>query len=125
MSQNMCPGQVEQRMTEGQRSILLIEDDPLLAMDVENCLIGAGYCVVESVATTADALRVIQNKRLDLVVLDLNLGNEMAFALQDVLAERQIPFVILTGHSPAMVAPRYRNRPFLQKPYVAATLLRT
>ena len=95
----MCPGQVEQRMTEGQRSILLIEDDPLLAMDVENCLTAAGYCVVESVATTADALRVIQNKRLDLVVLDLNLGNEMAFALQDVLTERQIPFVILDRKS--------------------------
>src|SRR5215813_2090194 len=112
-------------MTDSARRILLIEDDPLLAMDVESCLTAAGYCVVDSVATTTDALRVIEGQRLDLVVLDLNLGSEMAFALQDVLAERQIPFVILTGHSPAMIEPRHRNRPFLQKPYVAATLLRT
>src|SRR5215475_11876090 len=109
----------------GLRNILVIEDDPLLAMDVETCLVAAGYCVIGPVATTADAFRLIQRRRLDLVVLDLNLGSEMAFALPDFLAERQIPFIILTGHSPTMVPSGHKNRPFLQKPYVAATLLRT
>jgi DNA-binding NtrC family response regulator len=112
-------------MDLAQRRILLIEDDPLLAMDVEACLTAAGYCVVGPAATTADAFRLIQHPRPDLVVLDLNLGTEMAFAMPDFLAEREIPFIILTGHSPTMVAPRHRDRPFLQKPYVVATLLRT
>jgi len=111
-------------MVVGQRSILLVEDDPLLAMDVETCLAAAGYCVIGPVATTASAVRLIQHQSPDLVVLDLNLGTEMAFALPDFLTERKIPFIILTGHSQTVVAPRYRNRPFLQKPYVAATLLR-
>ena len=108
-----------------QHSVLVIEDDPLLAMDLEACLSAAGYCVVGPAATTAQAFRLIENQPLDLVILDLNLGTEMAFALPDFLAERQIPFVILTGHSRTMVAPHHRDRPFLQKPYVAATLLRT
>src|SRR5215831_2898701 len=112
-------------MDFSQHSILLVEDEPLLAMDVETCLTAAGYRVIGPAATTADASRLIGTERVDLAVLDLNLGTEMAFALPDLLADRQIPFIILTGHSPTTIARHHRNRPFLQKPYIAATLLRT
>jgi DNA-binding NtrC family response regulator len=106
-------------------SILLIEDEPVLAMDVEACLTAAGYRVVGPAANTADAFRLIADQQLDLVILDLNLGTEMAYAVPDFLADREIPFIILTGHSSTMVAERHRKRPFLQKPYMAANLLRS
>ena len=106
------------------RSILLVEDEPLLAMDIEACLTAAGYRVVGPATTVAEALRLIR-ERPDLALLDLNLGKEMAYSLPDALAEQRIPFIILSGHSRGKVPVPHRECPFLQKPYVAATLLRT
>jgi DNA-binding NtrC family response regulator len=107
------------------RSILVVEDEPLLAMDLERLLGEVGFRVVGPATTTAKAIRFIGDARPDLAVLDLNLGGEMVFRLLDVLAERAIPFLIVTGHSPEMVPEQHRNRPFLQKPYDPAALLRT
>ena len=107
------------------RSILLVEDEPLLAMDVEACLTAARYRVVGPATTVTEALHLIRQERPDLALLDLNLGIEMANSLPDVLAAQRIPFIILSGHSRAKVPAPHRERPFLQKPYVATILLRT
>lgn len=107
-----------------QRSILVIEDEPLLAMDVESSLSAAGFGVIGPAGTIAEALPLLRDERPDLAVLDLNLGSEMVFAIFDQLEAAGTPFIILSGHSPMMVPERYRTRPFLQKPYVMATLLR-
>lgn len=112
-------------MTQSGSSILLVEDEPLLAMDVEARLTAAGYCVVGPAATADEAFRLIRNGHPDLVVLDLNLGKTIGYSVPDLLADRQIPFIILTGHSHEMVPARHKMRPFLQKPCVTATLLRT
>jgi DNA-binding NtrC family response regulator len=74
--------------------------------------------------TTARAIHFIDAEKPDLTVADLNLGGEMVFALLDRLAERAIPFVIVSGHSLEMVPAQHRHRPFLQKPYDPAALLR-
>jgi DNA-binding NtrC family response regulator len=108
-----------------QRStILLVEDEPLLAMDVERLLGEVGFHVMGPVTTISRAIRSIEAERPSLTVVDLNLGGEMVFPLLDILADRAIPFVIVTGHSIEMVPSRHRHRPFLQKPYEPAALLR-
>jgi DNA-binding response OmpR family regulator len=106
------------------RSILVVEDEPLLAMDVERLLGDVGYRVIGPATTPSHALRIIEADRPDLAVVDLNLGREMIFPLLDVLADRAIPFVFVTGHSIEMVPAQHRHRPFLQKPYEPAALLR-
>jgi DNA-binding response OmpR family regulator len=106
-------------------SILVVEDEPLLAMDLERLLDEVGFRVIGPATTTARAIRFIDDERPDLAVLDLNLGGEMVFPLLDVLAERAIPFLIVSGHSPEMVPAQHRHRPLLQKPYDPAALLRT
>jgi DNA-binding response OmpR family regulator len=106
------------------RSILVIEDEPILAMDVEMILQAAGFHVVGPAQTSAAALSMLTMDNPDLVILDLNLGAEMVFPVFDELDKAGKPFIILSGHSPRMVPARYRDRPFLQKPYQPATLLR-
>jgi DNA-binding response OmpR family regulator len=106
------------------RSILLVEDEPLLAMDVEAILRGVGFDVAGPATTTAEAFRLILADTPDAALLDLNLGTEMVFPLLDHLDEKKIPFLILSGHSQQMVPPRHRRRPFLQKPCDPAVLLR-
>lgn len=104
--------------------ILVVEDDPLLAMDLEWTLKQAGYAVIGPAITTAEAFDLLHRHTPDLIILDLNLGNEMAFPVADHLAKAGLPFLILSGHSRGMVPAQHRGRPFVQKPCAAETLLR-
>jgi DNA-binding NtrC family response regulator len=104
-------------------SILVVEDEPLLAMEIELLLSQAGFDLVGPAFNVRQAMRVIEDKAPDLTVVDLNLGGEMAIALLDFLSERAIPFVVLSGHSPQMVPAQHRDRPFLQKPCQPEALL--
>jgi DNA-binding response OmpR family regulator len=104
-------------------SILLVEDEPLLAMDVELLLDQAGFRFIGPAMNVEQAMRLIRDSAPDLTILDLNLGGEMALPLLDFLAERTISFVVLSGHSHDMVPARYKDRPFLQKPCAPALLL--
>jgi DNA-binding NtrC family response regulator len=106
------------------RSILVVEDEPLLGMDLEKLLGEVGHRVMGPATTIAGAIQLIDAQRPDLTVVDLNLGGEMVFPLLDVLADRAIPFVVVTGHSLDMVPALHRHRPFMQKPYDPAALLR-
>jgi DNA-binding response OmpR family regulator len=90
------------------------------ASGVESTLRDKGVDVAGPFRSVADALGV---NSLDAAVLDVNLGGEDVFPLADALAEAGIPFLFLTGHSAHTVPPRYRERPFLQKPYNPAKLL--
>jgi CheY-like chemotaxis protein len=76
-------------------------------------------------ATTVEALALLQHELPDLTILDINVGGEMVFPVADHLAQAGVPFIILSGHSRQIVPARHKHRPFLQKPYVAATLLQT
>jgi DNA-binding response OmpR family regulator len=106
-----------------QPAILLVEDDPLLAMDVETVLAAAGYRVIGPARTSADAVSILRHQTPDLTILDLNLGGEMVFPVFDYLDRAGTPFIILSGHSRQLVPPRHAKRPFLQKPYSQGTLL--
>jgi DNA-binding response OmpR family regulator len=107
------------------RSILVVEDDPFLAMDLESTLTAGGFIVMGPAVTTDEAFTLLRDRTPDLTVLDLNLGSEMVFPVADFLARTGVPFLILSGHSRQMVPAQHRDRPFLQKPHAAATLLRT
>lgn len=106
-----------------QPTILLVEDDPLLAMDVEAVLTAAGYRVIGPAGTSAEALSFVRQQVPDLTILDLNLGSEMVFPVFDCLESIGTPFIILSGHSRQIVPQRHAGRPFLQKPYNAGVLL--
>jgi DNA-binding response OmpR family regulator len=106
------------------RSILIVEDDPLLAMDLEWTLQRAGFAVIGPAITTEEAFNLLHRHTPDLIILDLNLDSETGFPVADRLVKAGIPFLILSGHSRSMVPAPYRNRPFVQKPCAAATLLR-
>lgn len=107
-----------------ERRILVIEDEPVLAMDVEAILQEVGCVVVAPIPTIEEALNIIRKEKLDGAILDLNVSGKMAFAAADALADAQIPFLIMTGHGPEVVPPRHRHRPYLAKPCQPATLLK-
>lgn len=80
-------------------SVLVVEDEFLIAMDIEALLAANGHEVVGTAATVAAALRLLETLRPDVAVLDGNLRGEavspVAFRLQDL----SVPFVLASAYS--------------------------
>ena len=98
--------------------ILLVEDEPLIAMMLEDFLDILGKTVAGSADCVADALARIAQGGIDAAILDVNLrGGEKSWPVADALAAAGIPFVLATGGSGDAVAPEHRDRPVLAKPF--------
>ena len=65
--------------------ILVVEDDALIALDVETMLSGMGHSVLGIAATSADARTMLDRATPDLVLLDINLGHGPDFDLARLL----------------------------------------
>jgi CheY-like chemotaxis protein len=117
-------------MTAADRSgwrILVIEDDGLLAMHISDTLDDLGQIVVGPARTVEDALAIIENERIDMALLDVNLGNgETSYPVADILSRQGVPFAFLTGYGEDCLRGDSPDRPVISKPInetnLAATL---
>lgn len=114
----MADSTVSDRPLAGVR-ILLVEDETLVAMLLEDMIADLGGTVVASASRVSRALEVLNDSgaRLDLAVLDVNLGGEEAFPVAKALAERGVPFAFSTGYGNSGLPDPWRSRPTLQKPF--------
>ena len=103
--------------------ILVVEDEPLIAMTLEDLLTDAGCTVVGPASSLKQGMRLVEQEAVDGAILDVNLGGEMVFPLADALVERSIPFVYVTGYGKLLRACNH-GRPVLQKPYNNQQLLK-
>jgi len=104
--------------------VLVVEDEALIALDIEIMLQSLGCVVVGPAATVAQALHALAGGAPDAAILDVNLGHEQAFPVADRLVECHVPFVFLTGYSPDILPSRHRSRPVASKPCRAEALAR-
>ncbi len=108
----------------GPLKVLVVEDESLVALDIETMLEEMGCTVVASVPRLVKALDLVSRLDFDLAVLDINLAGEVVYPLAFRLAERGIPFLFSTGYSTADLPPELRDRPILRKPVMLASLKR-
>jgi CheY-like chemotaxis protein len=98
--------------------ILIVEDEPLIAMMLEDFLEMLDRELAGSADHVAAALDVIAAGGVDAAILDVNLrAGEQSWPIADKLAELGIPFVLATGGSGDSVAEQHRDRPVLSKPF--------
>ena len=83
------------------RRILIVEDEPLVAFDNEHSLAEAGYEVVGTVDNLADAVRVLAEEEVDLVLSDVKLrGDGDGMDVARAAAARSVPVLFVTGNCP-------------------------
>lgn len=99
------------------RSVLIVEDDWLLALMAEDLVRAHGATEVLACRDASEALRVVDGHQLDCAILDIAMHGGSTYPVADALAARHVPFLFCTGVSPADVAERHRSRPLLAKPY--------
>lgn len=98
--------------------VLVVEDEPMVAMVLEDMLADLGCTLAGSAATLSEALTAIAGGvEVDAAILDVNLGGQKIFPVADILAERGVPFVFSTGFGPSDLVERYPGHPLLHKPY--------
>jgi CheY-like chemotaxis protein len=103
---------------------LLIEDEPIIAMNVAEQLEELGHLVVGQ-ATTLDAAKCLAAvEHFDAALLDLNLHGKVADPVAEILVERKIPFALMTGYNEAP-AGTFIDIAILRKPFTDAELKRT
>ncbi len=102
--------------------ILLVEDEFLVALEVEAALERMGCSIVGPFARLAKALQAAQSEQLDGAVLDINLNGEMVYPLAELLAGQRVPFVFITGYAAADLPERFRPFRRLPKPLDADAL---
>ena len=102
--------------------VLLIEDEPIVAVLAEDFLDAIGCVVAATVATVAEAHKAIAALNFDLAMVDINLDGEDGLQVADALCARKIPFLITTGYDARGVAPSHPDTIILSKPYALADL---
>jgi PAS domain S-box-containing protein len=98
------------------RRVLLVEDEALVAMMIQEFLSECGRAVVGPIGTAAEALAAARQGDFDGAILDINLGDGMAYPVAEILAARGVPFVFLTGYEADTIDDRFSAVPILQKP---------
>jgi DNA-binding response OmpR family regulator len=113
-------------MTERLRglSILIVEDEYFIALQVANAIECCGGSVVGPVADLEKARDLAQRETIDGVILDLMLNGETSLGFADELMSRGTPVILTTGYAPSHLPQRYSDLPRLTKPFREAEFVR-
>jgi len=107
------------------KTILLVEDEFLLALQLEDLLQSRGGTVLGPFPKLDEAMRAAERDGFDFAILDINLNGTMVYPLADDLLARGIPFLFLSGYSLSNLPERFRAVTRLNKPCDPAMLLNT
>ncbi len=99
------------------RSILIVEDEPLIAMMLEDFLDSLGHTISGTCDSVKCALEEVEKGGFDLAILDVNLKGENVWPVASLLREKNVPFVIATGGHVERPPPEFNNAPVIEKPY--------
>jgi PAS domain S-box-containing protein len=103
--------------------ILVVEDEALVALQVQGDLQQAGFHVIGPARSLKHGLLLATQEEFDAALVDISLGRDTSAAIADQLLARSIPFVFATGYSEASMLPKHlREIRRLKKPYVAAEM---
>jgi CheY-like chemotaxis protein len=101
--------------------VLLVEDEPIVAMCLEDILSELGCVIVGPAAGLDEGLAIAQREKLDGAILDINLQGQRSYPIAKALLKRGVPFVFASGYggvdeTTGIVAP------LIPKPYSEAQI---
>src|SRR5271156_1043826 len=103
--------------------VLVVEDDPIIALDFEDTMLRFGVKTVRAASSVMRALQLIDERAPEFVLLDIGLVREKSFAVAERLEALGIPFAFVTGYSTDVALPAtLANKPRLPKPCTSDAL---
>jgi len=101
---------------------MVVEDEWLIASEIEDVLLSMQCEVVGPVARLAEALKLASDEALDAAILDVTINGGQVFPVAEKLLERGIPFLLSSGYGDWALPENMRDRPRLTKPFAIADL---
>jgi len=105
------------------KRFLVVEDEPLVALDLSASLQEAGAEVVASTGSASKAVEIIEGQQLDAALLDGNLSGRPVDDVAAALTRRSIPFAFVTGYGRESLPQAFRTATLLAKPFSKSQLL--
>lgn len=103
----------------GSPRVLVVEDNALIALDLEEILKDGGCQVIGPSGTVREAMSIVDQESIDIAFIDFILEDGVANSLAAFLNERRIPFAICTGRCEDELGMHFPSTPILGKPYNA------
>jgi DNA-binding response OmpR family regulator len=114
-----------------QLRVLVVEDTVIVADEIARMARSLGHEVVgpigalESAMTFASNLDSASDSHIDIALLDVNLNGSQAFPLAELLSDRGVPIIFLTGYARESIPGSFQHLPCLEKPFGLDELERT
>jgi DNA-binding response OmpR family regulator len=99
--------------------ILILEDEMVLAMHLEDLVLGVPGTSATLASRIEEALATAETAPLDGAILDVNLGGRHSFPVADALKARGIPYVFVTGYGNRLIPPDHADAEIIEKPFNA------
>ena len=103
--------------------VLILEDDPFIALDLQDIVEGEGHKVVGVHRSLADAKRQVLDA-FEFALLDVDLLDGKSFEFASTLKDRRIPFAFVSGSSRSEIPARFRDVAFIAKPFSESAITR-
>ena len=103
--------------------VLIIEDEPMIALDLQDLLEDVGFNVVGVAGKLDKALALIDSTAIDAAIVDANLGGVSSSPAAVALAALRVPFIVLSGYSLKQQEAAFPKALFIQKPCRPAQLI--
>lgn len=97
--------------------MLIVEDEPIIAMMLEEYLLDAGCEVAAMAQNLEKGLALARSTEVDVAILDMSLGSQSSFPVADILAARGIPFLFASGFGSNSLPDAHRGKIVLNKPF--------
>lgn len=103
--------------------ILIVDDEPMIAFDLNELIIDAGFASAGVASRLESALALIESGACDAAILDANLAGVSSSPAAAALVARGLPFIVLSGYSAWQHPNAFLGAVFLQKPCRPAHLI--
>lgn len=102
--------------------VLVVEDEPLIGMDIEDAVEGLGHEVVGPIAELDEALDLATLEGLGCAILDINIRGGHSYPVADMLRKRGLPVLLLSSYGEQTLPARLHEVARLPKPFTGAQL---
>jgi len=103
-------------------AIFLVEDEALIRMMIVEMLEELGHRVVAEAGSIKAAEPLARSSLFDLAVFDINVAGFLISPIAEIVAERGLPFIFVSGYGPEGKPAAFDNTPVLRKPFLISDL---
>jgi DNA-binding response OmpR family regulator len=103
--------------------VIIVEDEPLVAENLRDDLVEAGFEVVGVAPRVESALKLIAGTGFDVAIIDANLAGTSAAPAAAALSARGLPFMVLSGYAREQLQREFSEAVYVQKPYRVRKLI--